>query len=146
MRQALDSAGRRACGRPSDSWGSGLGVRVGAADCAIVKSMHRSSSCEARNPGSCENPSWPQLDLLSGDPNAGISFDSEGVYARCHSAFMAGVSQGRHAGVSGMGEIRGCPHATFVPHLQTKRVEIKNQVENTPFKSIQMARKSGQNM
>lgn len=59
---------------------AGLPARVGAADWAIVKSMHRSSSWEARNPGSCENSSWPQLAAPSGDAKAGRSFESEGVY------------------------------------------------------------------
>lgn len=59
---------------------AGLPARVGAADWAIVKSIHRSSSWEARNPGSCENSSWPRLAAPSGDAKAGSWFESEGVY------------------------------------------------------------------
>lgn len=80
----------------SPAWpcAAGLPARVGAADCAIVKSMHRSSSWEARNPGSCENPSWPQLAAPSGDAKAAPSIESEGVYAGARlcpdqSLFMA---------------------------------------------------------
>lgn len=91
--------------------------------------MHRSSSCDAKNPGSCENPSCPQLTVPVPAPSGEKAWgpvESDGVYAGCQSGFMAGEGQGAPCRSdwwelekvfemveSGMGG-SGCPHTKLM--------------------------------
>jgi hypothetical protein len=101
-RRAFESAGRigmrslsSGC---SPAWpcAAGLPARVGAADCAIVKSMHGSFPGKQGIPGHARTRRWPQLVAPSGDAKAAPSIEPEEVYAGARLCLDQSLSMAVH--------------------------------------------------